>query len=132
VRQRHIVRTCVGLRQFGQAEIQDLDPPVLGYENVLGLQVAVHDSLLVRCRQSVRDLHSIFDRLALRQRPPVQHIAQTLALQQLGNQKRRAAVLPNVEQSQNIGMVQRGNGPRLLLKTMQAVRVLRKRFRENL
>ncbi len=78
------------LRQLRQAKIQDFDAPVFGDENVFGLQVAVDDPLLVRRRQPVRDLHSIFDRLTLGQRATVQRRAQAFALQKLGDQKGRA------------------------------------------
>jgi hypothetical protein len=50
-RERDFIPFCAGLlRQFRQSEIQDLDAPVLGDENVFGFQVAVDDSLVVRRR----------------------------------------------------------------------------------
>ncbi len=48
-------------------------------------------------------------------------IAQALALQQLGNHERRPVVLTDVVNAENIGMIERGNGTRFLLKTPQAV-----------
>src|SRR5208282_4412289 len=68
------------------------------------------------------DLHSVFNGLSLRQRPAVEHRAQAFALEKLGDQKRRAFVLTNVEHRENIGMIERGHRPRLLLETTQAVR----------
>ena len=51
------------LEQLGQAEVQNLDAAVGGDEEVLRLQVAMDDALLVRRRQAVRDLRR-------RSRPP--------------------------------------------------------------
>ena len=51
-------RLCRGI-ELGQAEIQDLHPPVLRHEDVLGLQVAMDDPLLVRRCQPVRDLQRV-------------------------------------------------------------------------
>jgi hypothetical protein len=73
----------LGLRQLRQPKIEDLDAPVFGDENIFRLQVAVDDPFVMRRRQSVGDLHSIFDRLALRQGAAIQRRAQALALQQV-------------------------------------------------
>ena len=58
----------LGLRQLREAEVQDLDPAVVGHEQVLGLQVPVDDPLLVRRRQPVRDLDRVVRGLAHRDR----------------------------------------------------------------
>ena len=127
-----LVQFCAGfLRQFRQSEIEDLDAPVLGDENVLGFQVAMDDSLLVRRRQSVRDLHAVLDRLTLRQCPFIEQRPQAFPLQQLGDQKRRAVVLTDVMNGENVGMVKRGHRPRLLLKAAQAVAIAGEGFRKN-
>ena len=44
------------LDQLGEAEVEDLGAAVGGDEDVLRLQVAVDDALLVRGRQALRDL----------------------------------------------------------------------------
>ena len=56
------------LRQFGQTEVENLDAVVPGDEEVLGLEIAMDDALVVRRRESARDLKRILDRLARRQR----------------------------------------------------------------
>ena len=38
-----------GRCQFGQAKIEDLHPALAGHHDVLQLQVAVDDALVVRC-----------------------------------------------------------------------------------
>ena len=45
-----------GLDPLGQPEVEDLDVPVPRDEHVLGLEVPVDDSALVRRRESLRDL----------------------------------------------------------------------------
>ena len=54
--------------QLGQAEVEDLDAAVIGEEDVVGLEVAVNDPLVVRRGEPVRDLSRVIDRLARRQR----------------------------------------------------------------
>ena len=49
-------RTQGGQEQLGQAEVEDLDVPVLRDKDVLGLDVAVDDPLLVRRGEALRDL----------------------------------------------------------------------------
>ena len=125
------------LRQLCQSKIQYLDTPVFGDENIFRFQVAVDNSLLMRRRQPVRDLHSILDRLTLGHGPASQRRAQAFALQKFGDKKRRAVALAlvvgaNVKHRENIRMVQRGYCPRLLLETAQAVGVEGKRLRKNL
>ena len=53
-----------GLRQLGQAEVEDLDAPVPGDEQVLGLQVAVDDALVVGGGEPAGDLRG--ESIALR------------------------------------------------------------------
>src|SRR5208283_4781598 len=84
-------------------------------------KIAMDNSLFVRRRQSVCDLHSILDSFALRQGAAVQRRAQGIALQKLGDQKRRALVLADIKHSENIGMIERGHCPRLLLETTQSI-----------
>jgi len=92
----------------------------------------MHDSLVVRGRQTVCDVHSVVNRFALRQGTTVKCLAQVFPLQQFRNQKWRAVVLADVKHRQNIGMIQRRHGARLLLETVKAIRILRKGFWKNL
>ena len=69
-----------------QPEIQQLEhSPGRGtrafgsHHDVGGLHIAVHDALLVRSRQAVRDLNGEVERLLDRQRPPPQHPLERLA-----------------------------------------------------
>jgi hypothetical protein len=48
--------------ELGQAKVENLRVPVRHEEDVLGLQIAVNDALVVRGGQSVCDVHGIVDR----------------------------------------------------------------------
>jgi hypothetical protein len=91
----------------------------------------VNDALLVCRRQTLRDLHSAFDRLPLRQRSSVQRLAHTLALQQLRHQEGCALVLTYVVYGKNVGMIQGRYRTRFLLETVQAIRITGIRFGKN-
>ena len=52
----------VGREELGEAEVEHLHVPVRREEDVLGLQVAVDESLLVRGAEPARDLHRDLDR----------------------------------------------------------------------
>ena len=57
----HGIAGFAGVRlahHLGQSEVENLHPVVVGDEQVLGLQVAMDDALLVGGRQSVRDLQA--------------------------------------------------------------------------
>ncbi len=76
----------------------------------------MNGGFFVGCGQPLRDLHGIFQRLALRKRAAVQHGSQVLAIEQFGDEIPRATVLPDVVNRQEVGMIQRGNRARLLFK----------------
>ena len=52
----------LGPPELRHAEVEDLHQPVTGEEQVLGLEVAVHDAAVVRRRQPPRDLDRVVDR----------------------------------------------------------------------
>ena len=49
--------------QLGDAEVEDLQPSLLGDEEVLRLQVAMDDAFLVRSREALRELQGVVVRL---------------------------------------------------------------------
>ena len=120
-----------GLREFGQAEVQNLDSPVFGDEKIFWLEVAMNDSFFMGRGQAMRDLQSIVESLAHGERSAAQTLAQGLALEQFGDDVRRALVRADVEYRQNVGMIQGSGGQSLLLKTAQTVGVQRKRLRQD-
>ena len=62
----HGLRNRLRPAQLRQAEIQDLQPPISGDEDVLGFKVTVNDSLLVGRRQTLGKLNPEFGGLAHR------------------------------------------------------------------
>ena len=64
----HLLRRRVGIAvrrgELGQTEVEDLDSSVFADEKVLRLEVAMDDALLVRGRESVRDLDGVVEHLA--------------------------------------------------------------------
>ncbi len=112
-----------GVRQLGEAEVEDLHPAVVGDEDVLGLQVPVDDPLLVRGGEAVGDLERVVDRLALRELAAGEDRAQRLAFEELLDDVGRAVVLADVVDGGDVGVVEDAGGLRLLLEAAQAVGV---------
>ena len=64
---RSAARAAASGRQLPrQPEVEDLDAAVLGHEQVVGLEIAVHDALVVRGGQALRDLRGELDALPAR------------------------------------------------------------------
>ena len=115
----------VPLRQLRQPEVQNLRAPVRSDEDVLGLEIAVHNSALVRGGEAARDLRCVVDGLTLRERRAPQLLAQRLAFEQLGDDEGRAVVLPNVVDGEDVRVVERAGGASLLLEACEALGVCR-------
>src|SRR5438874_1124969 len=69
---------ALGAGELGQTEVQNLHPTVARDKNILRLQIAVDDSLLMRRRQTTRHVLGVFGGFAQRQRPGTQPLAQCL------------------------------------------------------
>ena len=106
------------LLQLRDSEIEDLEPPALGDEEVLRLQIAVDDARFVRRGQTVRQLHGEVEYLRRRQRAVAERRAQRPPLQQLADDERLAVVLADVVDRDDVRMVQRASGPSLLLESL--------------
>src|SRR6266702_3806975 len=99
--------TELRLVELGEAEIEDLDLARDGDEDVLGLQVAVDDALVVRGGEAAGDLDGEADRLSYGQRAPLQPLAQGLALEQLEDNVRRPRVASDIEDREDVRMAER-------------------------
>ena len=120
------VRQALGgwRRELGQAEVEDLDAVLRRDEDVRRLQVAMDDALLVGCAQPVRDLRAEVERAAQRQPSPRQQPVERRAVEELGNDVGEAALDADVEDRDDVGVVEGGRGPGLLLEPAQAVGVV--------
>ena len=108
-----------GLRQLGEAEVEDLHPAVAGDEDVLGLQVAVDDALVVRGGEAAGDLDGVVDGLARRQRRGADARAQRLAFEQLRDDVGRAVVAADVVDGEDVRMIERAGRACFLLEPAQ-------------
>ncbi len=92
----------------------------------------MHDTLFVRRRQSPRHLQRIVNRLPAGKRPAPYALPQSLAFEQFGNNVRSSALLPDIENRKNVGMIQRRCRARFLREPLQPLRICRVRGRQNL
>ena len=113
--------TCVTCRPssghvaFGDArdaEVENLQPPVLIHHQIGRLDVAVNDAGLVRVRQPRAQLRHQLQLLRHRQRrPPLDLLRERLAPDVLHHDERRALELAGVVDVDDVGVVQRGQRP---------------------
>ena len=115
-----------------EAEVEDLDAAVPRHEHVVGLQVAVDDALGVRGGETERHLRRVVGRLAERERPVAQPLAQRLALEQLRHDVRDIALAADVVERQDVGMAERRHGARLALEALAALGALAEVRRQHL
>ena len=121
-----------GRGQLGEAEVEDLDAAVARHEDVVRLQVAVDDPLVVRGRQPARDLAGVVDGLPMRQRRCADARAERLPIEQFRDDVRRAVVGADVVDAEDVGVIERADRARLLLEAAEAIAVGRERRRQHL
>ena len=80
------------------------------------------DALLVRGGEGVGDLRPELHHLVERQRALLQAIRERFALEQLHHQEVRVALVPDVEQRADVGVVERGDRLRLALEALAGAR----------
>ena len=107
------------LEQLGDVEVEDLHPPFAGDEDVVGLEIAVEDALLVRRREAAGDLDRVVDRLARLDRAGVHLGAQRSPDEELGHQVARLVLLAEVVDGDEVRMVQPAGGAGLELESLQ-------------
>jgi hypothetical protein len=81
----------------------------------------VHDALLVRGREAVRNLNRELDRLAHGHRSIVQSLSQCLAVQQLRDDVWSAVVLSEIVHREDVWVVQSGCGARFLFEAAETI-----------
>ncbi len=121
--------------QLSQAEVGDLHPPLTIEQDILRLDVAMDDSLLVRELQRVAELRHDRHRLLRRQMPDLEHPAEVRAVHVLHEEVVPPLHLPEIINRDDVGMVQPSQRPRLadepLLKARIAIDARRKDFERD-
>ena len=133
-RRRKLGLACgaLDLGELGQAEIEDLDAAPTRHEEILGLQVPMDDSFVMRGCQALGDLRGVADRLPRRDWPLAKLLAQRLPFEQFFDDVWHAVVLPHVVDDRDVGMVEDPRGAGFLLETPQPIRVRGYGSREDL
>ncbi len=123
-------------QRLGDAEVDDLDRARGGQHHIAGLDVAVHDGVLVAVLQGLQHLPGDLDGLRHGHRPVAQHLAQGAALDVLHHQIRLdgavGAVLAHIVHGGHTGVVERGRGVRLALEAGAELRLQRQLGGEGL
>ena len=104
-----------------QTEVEDFDAIVASDEDVVGLEIAVDDAFFVGGGEAFGDVESVLDQFAARKSSGGQNFAKRLAFEKFGDKKADAVLLPDVVNSEDVGMIQRAQDFRLMLETMKAV-----------
>ena len=107
-------------------EVEDFHAPVFRQEQVLRLEIAVHDPAFVGRRQPLRHLCGVLQRTADREwSPGSQPVPQRLALKQLGDHEGDALVRrPPIEQREDVGMCERSHRAGFTLEALLHERVV--------
>ncbi len=95
---------------FGEAEVGEFDVVFAGDENIGGLDVAVHDAILVRGGEGVGDLHRVAERGFDGQRLRAHAGFQRFAVDQLHGDEGAAILIADVVHGADVAIIQRG-GP---------------------
>jgi hypothetical protein len=107
------------------AKIRDLHHARLVDEQVLRLDVAMHDAVIVRALQRVAHRRHDAQRLLRREALGLQKLAQIHAIHELHEQVIKAACLSEVIHADDVRMIQRRERLRLLFKPRRELRIVR-------
>jgi hypothetical protein len=117
---------------FRDPEVENLHTTGTCQHDVFRLQVAMRDPGSVRRGEAVGDLRPDVNQLARGNRSALDERPQRLAFDQLGNDVGDVALLADVVNGNDVGMVERAGRPRLLFKPRAPRRVAGKALRQNL
>ena len=110
---------------LGQAEIQNLRASALGYENVCGFDVPMHDILRMSGVQGVGNLNRQAQQNIGPDGPSADALLQRKSIQKLHGDERRTVLVVNFVNGANIGMIQCRGRLGFTLKAGQGLRVSR-------
>jgi hypothetical protein len=117
---------------FRQAEIQNLGRLAGGNENVSWLDVTMDDAFGVSTIKRISDFDGQRQQRFLRHGATVDAMFQRDAFQKFHGDERMPVLFADVVDGADIGMIQRGGGLGLALKTCQRARIARNFRREKL
>src|SRR5262249_7897533 len=109
--------------QLRKPEVEELDEPVLRDHHVLGLQITVHDSGLVRPGEAFSDLRRHTEEFSGGERAADEQVPKCLPLDVLHRDPRNAVGRSGLLERDDVGVIQRGARSRLLLEALEAVPV---------
>ena len=118
-------------KQFGDAEIENLGTPVSSDEDVVWLEVPVHDALVMGCGKAGGDLLGIVQRRSLRERSRTQRVSEWFALEQFGDDKGLPMMGPDVEHRNDIRVIEGGRRAGFLLEAREAIGIGTERTAER-
>ena len=113
--------------QRGQAEVEDLHPAVDADEDVLRLEIAVHDAAGVSGGEPSGNLERDLQGGRERQRAGAEPRPQRFALEAFGDEVRGAAVVAHVIHRDDIGVIEGAGGPGFVVQRREALAVGRMR-----
>ena len=115
-----------------ETEVEDLGVAVLRQKDVLGLDVAVDDPLLVGSREPLRNLPGDVERPPRRERAVRHGHPERLALEELADGEPEAALVADVEEREDVGMREGGNRLRLGREARERLGVARQLLGQHL
>ena len=128
-RERILIRSVLACRhalvarQFGQPKVQNLHLPGVRNKQIGRLDIAMNDSLGVKCFKGLRHLYGNIEKFFKLQRFPVNALLQTLAFQPLHDDEGMAAVIVDFMDGANVGVIQPRRGPGFALEAVQRLAV---------
>jgi hypothetical protein len=120
-----------GRGNLGQAEIQNLGVLALGHKNVGGLDVAVNNTLRMRGVQPIGNLNGKGEQSFCIERFPRNQMFQRRPVQKLHGDERLLAVLADLVDGADIGMIESRRGTRLATKPLQGLGVAQQFIRQE-
>ena len=121
-----VISPAADVDRLGETEVENLDLVVAGDHHVLGLEIAMHDAARVRggdalARSAARSATARRGGSA----PRVEPGAQRLAVHELRDDERRAAVLGELEDREDVRMRELRDAHRLALEPRERVGIRR-------
>ena len=129
---RRLVSGGHRVETLGETEVHDLHVTMIGHHDVGRLQVPMEKSAAVRLLERFGDLPGQPQRLRQRQPAGAQLVVQRLAGDVLHHEKERLAVLANLEDLADVGVIDRRDRHRLATEALARLRVRGRLLRQQL